>query len=380
MTGRIPTVALLGPLPPAVGGIATHMAILLRSPLARKYRYIPVRTMSRKHGTPGYHRESVAAKISRVFKDLMVFVSVLVVKRPDLIHINTSFNDGAFLRDSLYVVTAKVCGKKILLQVHGGYFDEFWKTMGLLRKRWIRFILGMPRTIVVLSKVQREALVQAGFGQKTCILPNMIDVREVSAVDSESSGDKDRNGKIRVLFVASHFTKSKGVWDLFEAMKTLCAAPGPSLLFVWVGGGEEEKGMQEKFLEEGLTKAVQFTGFLDKRGIGRWMRNTDIFVLPSHSEGFPFTVLEAMSRGLPVVAARTGALPDMIEDGENGYLIPIRDPGALAVAIRRLASDGDLRRSMGRNNVRKVRERFDVDVVCEGFDRCYESLLHEDRQ
>jgi glycosyltransferase involved in cell wall biosynthesis len=104
-----------------------------------------------------------------------------------------------------------------------------------------------------------------------------------------------------------------------------------------------------------------------------------VFVLPSHVENFPITVLEAMSAGRAVVASRVGGVPDQIEDGVGGLLVPPRDPGALAAALGQLAHDRALRERMGALNARRARERYDSPVVFGRLSALYDRLLGTDR-
>ena len=99
--------------------------------------------------------------------------------------------------------------------------------------------------------------------------------------------------------------------------------------------------------ELGLAGRVHFLG--QRRDIPDLLSALDIFVLPSHSEGVSLALLEAMAAGLPVIATAVGGLPEVVTDGENGLLIPPKDPEALAQALARLLADPALAKKLGEN-------------------------------
>jgi glycosyltransferase involved in cell wall biosynthesis len=114
-----------------------------------------------------------------------------------------------------------------------------------------------------------------------------------------------------------------------------------------------------------------------KDEIRRLYAEADIFVLPTYREGFPNVVLEAMAAALPVVATTVGAIPDAVRDGEEGILVPPRDPAALQAALRRLVEDPQLRHAMGRCARARVEAVFSMPAVVSELDQIYRELVDE---
>ena len=135
-----------------------------------------------------------------------------------------------------------------------------------------------------------------------------------------------------VLFVG-RLTADRGVRFLIEAMRR---CPGVPLLVV--GDGPERHHLEE--LSRGLQ--VTFTGMATRGEVTRYMERARLLVQPSLQEGQPNTVMEAMAAGVPVIASRVGGVPDLVRDGETGFLIDPGDVATLAVRIRQVASDGAL--------------------------------------
>ena len=367
-------IVVLGPFPPTIGGIATHVQHLLASPLKDRYRFLLVRTMSRKHGTPEYGTESIPSKIWRVIGDLVRFISILLRESPLLVHINTSLNRGAFWRDSLYLFVARMFGKKVFFQIHGGQLDTFWRDSCFGAKLLTQRILGMPDRIGVLSRAQKKPFTQIGFDGKVRVFPNMIDLNGCGRTHRDRVALGVPKDRIVVLFVASHFTREKGVMELLRAA-SIVEKIHRDVFFVCIGGGALEGEMRAFCRRHRMEERVLFPGFLSHDSILQYLNASDMFVLPSYSEGFPFVILEAMSAGLPVVATPVGAIPEIVEDGRNGFLVGLRDAAALAEKIVFLAEDGALRKRMGRENLKKVGERYNSRVVAKLFEQNYDEIL-----
>jgi glycosyltransferase involved in cell wall biosynthesis len=140
-----------------------------------------------------------------------------------------------------------------------------------------------------------------------------------------------------------------------------------------VGDGELRPVVERAVSEKKLQEKVFFLGIRDN--ISNILAKCDLFVLSSDYEGVPLTVLEAMVAGKPVVSTRVGGVPELVEDGVMGLLVPPRDPQALSQAILRLAKDHDLCRRMGQAGQRKALERFDISRTAQGYETLYLKLL-----
>jgi glycosyltransferase involved in cell wall biosynthesis len=119
---------------------------------------------------------------------------------------------------------------------------------------------------------------------------------------------------------------------------------------------------------------IELRDMLSKEEMIREYQNAHLFLLPSFGEGFPNSLLEAMASGLPVIASKVGAVPEVVEDRINGILIDPGDPGALTRAIKLLLQDPNLMDTLGRNNREKV-IRYDVRQGEAQWDSIYRELL-----
>jgi glycosyltransferase involved in cell wall biosynthesis len=151
-------------------------------------------------------------------------------------------------------------------------------------------------------------------------------------------------------------------------------AAEPHIRLLLKGDGPEEKATRARVSSLGLDGPIAFEGRTGYERVPEDLRRADIFVSTATSDGTPVSLLEAMSSGLPCIATAVGGVPEWVRDGENGLLIPPRDPGALAGRILRLARDPDLRRSLGTRARETILARGDWQVLMQGVEEEYEEL------
>ena len=144
----------------------------------------------------------------------------------------------------------------------------------------------------------------------------------------------------------------------------------PEARFVIVGEGPLRRELEARVREGGLAGRVVFAGFRDD--VDRLLPAFDVFCLSSHLEGLGTSLLDAMAFGRPVVATAAGGIPEAVEDGSTGVVVPVRDPVALAQALLALLDDPDRRRRLGAAGRKRFLERFTADRMVEETLRVYE--------
>jgi len=179
-------------------------------------------------------------------------------------------------------------------------------------------------------------------------------------------------GSSTVLYVANLFPY-KGHVDLVEASAAVIASR-PEALFL-LAGREEGAGrsVRTRIGELGLDDRVRLLGA--REDVPALMSAADLVVHPSHEEGFSNTILEAMAAGKAVVATSVGGIPEAVEDGITGILVPPKSPDRLAAAILSMLNDGTGTREMGEAGRRRVLERFPLEKMVREIEALYEELL-----
>jgi glycosyltransferase involved in cell wall biosynthesis len=160
--------------------------------------------------------------------------------------------------------------------------------------------------------------------------------------------------------------------DVLRAFRLL-RDRGVDACLCMVGDGPDRERVEQLASELGVMHDCLFTGYQEE--IGPFFGAFDVFVLPSGNEGTPVTAIEALATGCPVVATRVGGLPDVVRDGEDGFLV---EPGAveeLAERLVRLAADPGLRRTLGTAGRERVLARYGVERLVDDVDRLYRELL-----
>jgi len=142
----------------------------------------------------------------------------------------------------------------------------------------------------------------------------------------------------KIILFVGNLVKVKGVNFLLEAFPDILSRE-PDVLAVVIGEGEEKSGLETLAKDLGIEEFVRFEKFKSHLEVASWISASDVFVLPSLKEGFGLVALEALSSGVPVVASRTGGLPEFVKDGENGFLVEPGDPSKIAEKVEVLLKD-----------------------------------------
>ena len=191
----------------------------------------------------------------------------------------------------------------------------------------------------------------------------------------------DTKPPVLTVLSVGRAVEKKGYPDLVAALARLPAAP--AWRFVHVGGGPLIPMLRELAERSGIADRTEWAGSLARPELLSRLRAADVFVLASRiardgdRDGLPNVLLEAQSQGLPCVATRVSAIPELIADGVTGILSPPGDPDALAVALGRLLREPDLRRRLGAAGERRVRAEFSSDAGADRLAAKFRGLLGE---
>jgi len=362
-------VLLSGHLAPPVGGIATFCQALLDSALAGLVDLRFVQTSSRRRALAS-SGQATWTNAFEALKDCGRFVRACLAHRPDIVHVCTAVG-ASFLKNGFCVAFARAAGSRVVLHPHCS-FERLYAGPRIWRWYCDR-IFRLSSAVVVLSK-EWSALGERLPGIKVTSLPNAIDIGPYRAVAARRP--RVDNGRLRLLYLG-HIGMVKGTRDLIEAVEAL--DPGQCLVELELVGdplpGEDEARLAAKVKAlSGPGKEISLIPAVSGRDKLACFERADIFVFPSHHEGMPMAVLEAMASGLPVVATAVGGVPELIKDGENGLLVPPRAPKALALALEKLCRDARLRSEMGRRNA-LLSQEFDIDRYAGRLAVIYRGLL-----
>lgn len=200
-----------------------------------------------------------------------------------------------------------------------------------------------------------------------------VDVRSISdAVPAESVRRELGLEGARVVVCVGKLSRVKN-HGLFLRAAALVAEGREDVVFLIVGDGPLRGELSTLAGRLGLSGRVRLAG--RREDVPALLKLTDVFVMPSSSEGLPNAVMEAMAAGLPVVATRVGGIPELITDGESGRLVAPGDAEAMARAVGELLDDRDLAERMGRAGLETVREGYDIESAVGRFEDVLRELL-----
>jgi glycosyltransferase involved in cell wall biosynthesis len=182
-----------------------------------------------------------------------------------------------------------------------------------------------------------------------------------------------------VTVTIGRMSLEKGHTDLLDAIALMKDMAGlPRHRFVLVGDGPEEQNLRRKAASLGIEDRILWTGF--QKNAALYYALASIFALPSHSEGSPNVILEAMSAGLPIASTRAGGVPEILEDNVTGLMVPTRDPQALAGALQKLLLSEDLRARLASAARRQVETAHTLHAYKRSLTQFYvETLQMRDR-
>lgn len=282
-------------------------------------------------------------------------------------------------------LAAKLAGVPIIVNtVHGFYFHEYMKP--LVR----RFYIAMERiaakfSTLILSQNPEdiETAVKLGIckGEKIKLLGNGVDLAKFEPARFDSNFRPKKRMEIGVpedavvVGIIGRLVQEKGYLELFEAMCELMAA-NKNVWLIVIGPEEPEKTNRipaDIFKKYGIGNRTRWLGY--REDVPELLACCDIYTLPSWREGFPRSAIEAAAMGLPIVATNIRGCRQVVEDGINGLLVPLKDIGALASGIKKLIADKRLRLKMGQGGYKKARREFDEQKVCRIVLDTYKQLL-----
>ena len=318
----------------------------------------------------GYSFHSVPVSMTltgdylRLVRAVRMVLAILRLHKIDLLHTHGCF------ADVVGCIASRITRLPHIATSHG--FINTEKKLRLYN-RIDCLALRFSERIIAVSEGIRHDLVTTGVRpERVTVIPNAV------GAGTPVNG----NGRVRQLLglgreetivgYAGRLSVEKGVAYLLEAAGIL-KGRGERFKLLILGDGPERGVLEEMTRMKGIADMVIFVGF--QADVEKWLAGTDIFVLPSLTEGTPMALLEAMSLGLPVLATAVGGVPVMVRHGANGLLAAPGDPQSLSEALSLLLRDPPLRRKLGLAALDFTKTRYDIIGWRDRIEIEYASLL-----
>lgn len=366
-------VLFIGPYPPPYAGPEIGMKLFLESSLKNSFDVIFLKTNVRSHnvnkGRFDHHM------VLAFFKFFSRLIYLIVRRRPRIAYYPvTATVLGWVGRDSWCLLLCRLFGIRTVIHLQGSHLKLNVRKF----PSWARTLARLSCRKVSLALVEANCLRDQFDGwvrrDRVQVLYEAIDTK---TYDNDELKNFDQN---QILFLSS-MTKAKGYCDVVRAIP-IVAERFPDIRFLFAGElGSSERGVfynqltgeklvyeKPSHLHDDISSGVykdnyKHLGVVSGGEKLRLIRNANIFVLPSYSEGFSRALLEAMSMGKPVICTPVGAHREVVQNGVHGLLMAPGDVEKLAQNIVRLLEDTALRNEIARANYRYVRENFDIAKI-----------------
>jgi glycosyltransferase involved in cell wall biosynthesis len=238
-----------------------------------------------------------------------------------------------------------------------------------------RRVSRVPRRILCVAHFVAHSLEENGVRpDRLAVCHNGIEPFPSTALRTSARRTLGIESDSLVVGTTGRVMWKKGLHFLLDAISSLQQRI-PRLRVVIIGDGPARTELASQARGLGIDGRVTFTGHLQE--VRPLLPALDVFALPSLSEGLPFSVLEAMDAGLPVVAARVGGVPELVADGETGLLVPPADTGALTSALLSLLEDPARRVHMGEAARRRIDAQFTVERMIDGTEKAMLAAINE---
>lgn len=373
-----------------MGGPALHVSYLAAGLGERGYHTTLVSgTLARGESSMSFVAEGLGVRVVPLaelgreispLRDVVAAVKLAKLvraERPQILHTHTA-KAGTIGR-----MAALLAGRSrptiVVHTFHGhvlqGYFDP-------ARAAFFRLLeKGLARVstaLVAVSPEVRDELVRLGVAPASKFVVIRLGIELEKRVHAEPGLREESrrqlgvaSGRFLVGWVG-RMTAVKRVDDVLLSFAGL-RARGVDAVLCLVGDGPDREPMEKRARELGIIRHCLFLGYQEE--VAPFYAAFDAVVLPSANEGTPVSVIEALAAGTPVVATRVGGVPDVLQEGVDGFLVAMGDVEALAERLARLAFDPELRTRMGEAGRARILERYAVDRLIDDVDALYRSLL-----
>lgn len=343
-------VLLISPLPPPAGGIASWTKRYLNSEIAQEHEVDIVNIAVKGERVNNFtQKKKISEELTRFLSILKELKQKLKEKKYDIVHMNSSCSKTGLLRDLAAAYAVKKSGTKLLVHFR---CDVTFMLKSRLSVCLFDRIVKLSDSVITLNKVSHDYILDR-LGVESVILPNYISDDYIM----ESNSEKDINEEIKRLIFVGHVTDEKGCDLIYDLAKEF-----PQKEFVLVGHVSAE------FLERKKTDNVCLKGEMPLEAVKDEYKKSDVFLFPTHTEGFPNVVSEAMSCGMPIIATPVGAIPDMIEE-YGGLIAHVNNKQEFTVAINKM-ENVEMRKKMSEFNRNKVKQ-YTINTIMEQLFKIY---------
>jgi len=366
----------------SVGGsgvVATELATALAQRGHRIHLISSERPFRWRDGQPGLMFDRIDTPAYPLFREPQYLlalangiVRVAIAEQLDIVHAHYAVPHAtaAYLADQILMGSSGVTPPRTVTTLHGTDITLIGTDPSYARV--VSFSIEQSHGVTAVStSLQQDTIRALGIRRPIEVIPNFLDDSYARRRDPALRARLGVAENDAVVIHMSNFRPVKRlpiVLDVFARIRRVRPAR-----LILIGDGPERPSVERRVAEEGLADAVTFIG--EQHDVVPWLSMADVFLLPSSQESFGLAALEAMACEVPVIASRAGGLPELIRDGETGYLCDVDDDATMADVALMVLSDAERARRIGRDAAADVRARFSAQTIVPLYEAFYRSVL-----
>jgi glycosyltransferase involved in cell wall biosynthesis len=317
-------------------------------------------------------RAGFLKRVARVLRTIHRFRKRLDCGGFDVLHLNTSFDTKALLRDCITLSLIRRNGTKIFLKFHGSdarLLENKNFALSFMRE----LLFSRAEGIGVLSSEERANFLRAGvLEEKLFLVCNVVNGN--ASADKRDLTPTLSDTQVPQLLFIGRFIPEKGISDVIRACR-LVRERGLKFLLICLGDGPARKDAEREVARLNLRDYVRFTGHISEEEAAAFYASGTVLVFPTyHYEGFPMTIFNAAAAGLPIITTRIRAAADYLREPDNCLWAMPQRPSMLANKIIDMLENPELRTTMKKNN-RELAARFSCESVTQNYVETYQTIL-----
>lgn len=298
------------------------------------------------------HSKNPALSIFPLMRSLLSLIYMRLRFGLDLVHINMAEN-GSVLRKSTVLWLSHLLGIPVVLHLHASDFATFFESLPNLGKWAVKKTFSAADQVLVLGGVWRDYVCE-----ELGVPAGSVSILLNAAPGPDAIAPQKGHRELRILFLG-RLGRRKGVPELIDALSDPRLA-NEDWSATLAGDGEVSK-YREEVSKRGLAARIDLPGWVSADASHALLEDASVLVLPSHAEGLPISVIEALAFGLPVVTTPVGAIPDVIENGVNGLLVDAGSSAQIADALLALLGAPELRARLAASSRTTWEARLTID-------------------
>ena len=302
-------------------------------------------------------------------KHYCILVCLIITRWPEVVYVPLSQTTIGYLRDSGFILIAKLLRRKVICHLRGGNFRNWFDSANPVTRGFVRCVHSLVDGQIVLGETLRHLFSGIVQDKKIFVIPNG---RNFENLDIKNQA----NRRTTILYLST-FERTKGILDVLNAVPKVCNSCA-NVEFVFAGNWHRLDVTKEmkSYVTEHPSLPITFSAPAYGRKKFEILNSADVFVFPPYCpEGHPWVIVEAMAAGLPIISTDQGAISESVVDGMNGFIVEERNPTAIAEKIITLVENTHLRHKMGKASRMLYEKRFTEKHTVDNFKTCFYAVI-----